>query len=91
MARLTTKARKSLRSSTFGLPKQRKYPMPNRAHARDAKARASEMAGKGRLSGSQEREIDAKANRILGEKGNAPRLMRPARRTAGKSRSWTGA
>lgn len=59
---LTAESRKRMKASTFGLPGERKYPMPDKAHARNAKARASEFA-----TPSQRKRIDAKANRILGE------------------------
>ena len=67
MADLTTKARKGLKSSTFGLPGSRKYPMPDRSHAQNAKARASQMVAKGKLSAGAKSKIDAKANKILGK------------------------
>lgn len=69
MAKLDAKERKKLPKSEFGEPGKRKYPMPDKAHARDAKARASEMEHKGRISKSTEEKIDAKADRKLGEKG----------------------
>jgi hypothetical protein len=59
--------RKQLPASDFGLPGSRKYPMPDKSHARDAKARASEMFNKGRLSASAKAKIDAKADRKLGK------------------------
>lgn len=68
MAELTSKKRKKLKKSTFGLPGERKYPMPDRAHAANAKARATQMVNKGKLSESQKEKIDAKANKILGKK-----------------------
>lgn len=58
--------RNRMRSSTFGLPSQRKYPMPDDGHARDALARASEELHKGNISDDQYREIVAKAHRMLG-------------------------
>ena len=67
MAKLTTKARKSLKKSSFGLPGQRKYPMPDKSHAANAKARATQQVKKGNLSKASEAKIDAKANRILGK------------------------
>ena len=67
MAYLSTRKRKSLPSSESGLPKQRKYPMPDEAHARNAKARASQQEEKGRISESQKEQIDRKADRILKE------------------------
>ena len=65
MATLTTKARKSIPKKEFGLPGEKKYPMPNRAHAANAKARAAQMENKGKLSASSKAKIDAKANKIL--------------------------
>jgi hypothetical protein len=65
MAKLTTARRKSLPKSDFGLPGSRAYPMPDKAHAKNAKARASQMVKAGKLSESSKAKIDAKANRIL--------------------------
>ncbi len=65
MAKLTTARRKSLPKSDFGLPGSRSYPMPDKAHAKNAKARASQMVEAGKLSESSKAKIDAKANRIL--------------------------
>lgn len=71
MATLTTKKRRQLPKSDFGLPGERKYPMPDKEHAANAKARATQMENKGKLSSSSKARIDAKANRILdgGERG----------------------
>ncbi len=69
MAKLTSKTRNSLASSTFGLPGQRKYPMPDRSHAANAKARASQAVNAGRMSPSTEAKIDRKANAMLGHSG----------------------
>ena len=49
----------------FGLPAERKYPMPDASHARNAKARASQMEHQGKLSASDKKKIDTKADRIL--------------------------
>ncbi len=70
MARLTTARRKSLPKKDFGLPGKRgkgtagrgAYPMPDKAHARVAKAYASRFA-----TPAQRKRIDAKANKILGK------------------------
>lgn len=64
---LSSKRRNSLPSKTFGLPKSRKYPMPDANHAKNAKARATQMVKAGKLSPSSKAQIDAKANRILGK------------------------
>lgn len=68
MSKLTTKARKALPKSEFGEPGKRAYPMPDRSHAANAKARASQMEKAGKLSESAKGKIDAKANRVLGKK-----------------------
>lgn len=65
MAILTSKSRDKLPKNDFGMPGEKKYPMPDKAHAANAKARASEMENKGKLSESSKEKIYAKANRIL--------------------------
>ena len=67
MAKLTTQARDKLPLTSFGLPGSRKFPMPDKAHAANAKARASQAVNAGRMSKSTEAKIDAKANRKLGK------------------------
>ena len=81
MAKLSTKARNKLPASSFGMPKERKYPMENKSHAANAKARASQMVKKGKLSESQKSKIDAKANRIL--KKTKPKEAKPKSRAKG--------
>jgi len=73
MADLSTKARNRLPASEFGIPGERKYPMPDRSHAANAKARASQQAASGNLSEAAKEKIDAKANRVLNE-GQRKRL-----------------
>jgi hypothetical protein len=65
VADLSTKKRNSLSKSQFGLPEERKYPMPDKAHARNAKARAAQQEKKGNLTAAEERKIDRKADRVL--------------------------
>ena len=65
MAELTTKKRDSEPKSDFGLPDERKYPMPDKSHARNAKARASQQAKRGDLTAAEKAKIDRKADRIL--------------------------
>lgn len=67
MAVLRAAKRNALPSSTFGLPGSRKYPMPDRSHAANAKARATQMVKRGKLSEASASKIRAKANRVLGE------------------------
>lgn len=59
---LTTSDREHMSSKTFGLPKQRKYPMPDKEHAALAKAYAARYA-----SPAERAQIDRKANKKLGE------------------------
>lgn len=68
MSKLTSKGRKSLPKSDFGMPGERKYPMPDKSHAANAKARASQQERKGNISPSTKAKIDAKANKVLGKK-----------------------
>jgi hypothetical protein len=42
MVKITSKGRKRMKSSTFALPKERKYPIPDAAHARNALSRVSQ-------------------------------------------------
>ena len=65
MSNLSSKSRSKLPKSDFGLPGSKKYPMPDRAHAANAKARATQQVKAGNLSPSSKAKIDAKANRIL--------------------------
>jgi len=68
MAKLTSNERNDLPKKEFGLPGERKYPMPDASHAANAKARATQMYDKGLLSLRAEESIDEKANRILNNK-----------------------
>jgi len=65
MAKLTAKRRNALPKSSFGEPGARKYPMPDKAHAANAKARATQQVKKGNLSPAERSRIVAKANRML--------------------------
>jgi len=68
MAKLSAAARKSVPASEFGLSGSRKYPMPDKSHAANAKARATQQVNAGHLSASSAAKIRAKANRVLGGK-----------------------
>lgn len=68
MAKLTASKRKKLPKSAFALPYQMKYPMPDKEHAANAKARATQMMKKGKLSPSSAAKVKAKANKVLGKK-----------------------
>lgn len=68
MAKLTSAKKNAEPKKDFGLPKERKYPMPDASHARNAKARASQMENQGKLSAADKKKIDSKANKILKKK-----------------------
>jgi len=57
--------RKKLKKSQFGLPGKRKYPMPDKSHAVNAKARAKQQRKRGKLSKSAYDKVVAKANRVI--------------------------
>ena len=65
MSKLTTKERNKIPKSEFGLPGKRAYPIEDKAHAANAKARAQQQFNKGNLSKSSLDKIDAKANKML--------------------------
>jgi len=83
MSKLSYEEKKALPNSVFGLLKDenvldektgkmlvkriRKYPMPDKTHARDAKARASEEYHRGNLSLQEKEHIDTMADKILSE------------------------
>jgi hypothetical protein len=60
MAKLTTKQRNALPDSAFAGP-NRSYPVENKAHAQNAKARASQFA-----SPALKAKVFARANKVLG-------------------------
>ncbi len=64
MSKLTSSKRNKLPNSDFAGP-DRSYPVFDRSHAANAKARATQMVNKGKLSESSKAKIDAKANRVL--------------------------
>ena len=66
MTTLTTKKRKAIPKSEFALPEKRAYPIEDKAHARNAKARAAEEFLKGNLSSAERAQIDRKADELLG-------------------------
>jgi len=62
MAKLTTAQRNALPDSAFAGP-HRSYPVNDKAHAANAKARASQFASPG-----LKKKVDAKANKKLSGK-----------------------
>jgi hypothetical protein len=67
MGKLKAAARAKIPKSEFGLPAERKYPMPDRSHAANAKARATQMVKAGKLSAASAAKIKVKASRVLGQ------------------------
>ena len=65
MAELDTNDRKKLPKSKFAEPEKRAYPIEDKAHARNAKARASQAVKAGRMSRAEEAKIDKKADAVL--------------------------
>lgn len=64
MAKLSSKERNSLPKSEFAGP-DRSYPVPDRSHAANAKARAQQQYNKGHISLEMLHHIDAKADKVL--------------------------
>ena len=65
MAELSTSARKKLPKSKFAEPDKRKYPIEDKAHARNAKSRASQAVKAGRMSKAEGQKIAKKADTVL--------------------------
>lgn len=60
MARLTMEERKRLPRGRFGLPRERKYPLPDEAHARAALLLAAQFA-----TPSERTEIESNIARLF--------------------------
>jgi hypothetical protein len=75
MADLSPRKREKLPTKEFGLPEKARtkaakkesgnYPMPDKAHARNAKSRAAQQRKAGNLTKSEEERIDRKADKKL--------------------------
>ena len=68
MGKLTAKKRKELPAKEFA-GADRKYPIPDKGHAVNAKARAAQQEKAGKLSPAAKKKVDAKANKKLTKKG----------------------
>jgi hypothetical protein len=71
MAKLRARRRKRLKPSQFALPRKKGrsgYPVHDRAHAANAKARATQQMRKGKISKSTRDRIHARANKVLKRK-----------------------
>jgi hypothetical protein len=65
MTKLDADDRKKLPAKKFAEPKKRAYPIEDKAHARNAKARSSQAVKAGRMSKAEESKIDKKADAVL--------------------------
>jgi hypothetical protein len=65
MAELDANARNKLPAKDFAEPKKRAYPVEDKPHARNAKARASQAVKAGRMTKAEEAKIDKKADAVL--------------------------
>jgi hypothetical protein len=65
MAELKKKTRDKLPAKAFAEPGKRAYPVEDKPHARNAKARASQAVKAGRMSKVEKAKIDKKADAVL--------------------------
>jgi hypothetical protein len=68
MAKLSASDRDKLPKDKFAEPEKRAYPIENEAHAKNAKARASQAVKAGRMSKAEEGKIDKKADAVIKKK-----------------------
>ena len=65
MTKLDAGHRGKLQAKKFAEPDKRAYPIEDKSHARNAKARASQAVKAGRMSKTEEAKIDKKADGVL--------------------------
>ena len=65
MVELKKKTRDKLPAKDFAEPGKRAYPVEDKPHARNAKARASQAVKAGRMSKAGKAKIDKKADAVL--------------------------
>lgn len=58
MAKLTSRKRRRMSAKTFALPGKRKYPIPDKAHARNALARVAQHG-----TAAERKQVRAKVTR----------------------------
>jgi len=64
---LKSKTRDRLPREAFAEPEKRAYPVEDKLHARNAKARANQAVKAGRMSRAEEAKIDERADAVLGK------------------------
>jgi len=62
---LSEAKRDKLPDEAFAEPEKRAYPIEDKAHARNAKARAGQAVKAGRMSRAEEARIDKKADAVI--------------------------
>ncbi len=65
MTKLSEADREKLPASKFAEPEKRAYPIEDAAHAKNAKARASQAANAGRMSQAEEHKIEKRADAVI--------------------------
>lgn len=65
MAKLSESDPDKLPASKFAEPEKRAYPIEDAAHAKSAKARASQAVKAGRMSRAEESKIDKMADTVI--------------------------
>lgn len=82
MAELTTKKRNRMQKTTFALPDQRKYPIPDLAHARNALARVNQKG-----SPAEKKKVYAMVVRkfpALAKRSSVPGVQKKMAKAKGK-------
>ena len=65
MTKLNADDRNKLPAKDFAEPEKRAYPIEDKSHAANAKARASQAVKAGRMSKAEKGKIDKKADAVL--------------------------
>lgn len=65
LTKLNADDRNKLPAKDFAEPEKRTYPIEDKAHARNAKARATQAANSGRMSKAEQDEIGRRADAVL--------------------------
>jgi hypothetical protein len=65
MTKLSAAGRDKLPKDKFAEPDKRAYPVEDAAHAKNAKARASQAVKAGRMTEAEESKIDRKADAVI--------------------------
>lgn len=76
MSKLTTESRKHIAAKNFAGP-DRTFPIEDKAHARNAKARASMSYNEDHISEAEKERIDHKADRKLHGEGGMKEHEKP--------------